>query len=156
MKRFFLMILALTLFCSVTACSMKNDEAQNETTGTEHWADDWGISLSVLDVSPIGLTLVCTQNGGIAEGNLETGSNYWVEKNENGTWIEVKKQGEAVWDMMAHLIPSSTTTEWTIDWSWLYGALSSGTYRIGKTIVDFKESGASKSHTYFAEFEIKG
>ena len=64
-------------------------------------------------------------------------------------------QSTPVWDMMSHLI-GNTTTEWEIDWSWLYGELSQGTYRIGKTIMEFKESGASRSQNFFAEFEIKG
>ena len=147
--------LVLTLVCAVTACGMKSNKANDETIGAEGWAEDWGITLSVRDVSTTGLTLICIQSGGIAEGSLETGSEYWLEKNENGNWMEVKTQSEAVWDMMAYLIPSNTTTEWTVDWSWLYGELSTGTYRISKTIVDFKESGASESQMYSAEFEIK-
>lgn len=152
MKKIFVLILALAMMCSFAACGAE----QGETQGAEGWAKDWGITLSVREVSPTGLTLICTQSGGIAEGSLETGSAYQIEKNENGSWVEVKPQGEAVWDMMAHLIASNDTTEWTIDWSWLYGELSAGTYRIGKTVTDFKESGASESQIYFAEFEIKG
>ena len=154
MRRIFSMILTLVLTISITACGAKNDASKSETVGAEGWAEDWGITLSVRDVTSTGLTLICSQNGGIAEGNLETGSEYRIEKNENGIWQEVKPQGEAVWNMMAYLIPSNTDTEWTIDWSWLYGELSAGTYRISKTIIDFKESGGSRSQLYFAEFEI--
>ena len=156
MKKYLIMILVLTLVCAITACGVKSDKVHNKTDGAENWAEDWGITLSVRDASTTGLTLVCSQSGGIAEGSLETGSEYWLEKNENGNWVEVKTQNEAVWNMMAYLIPSNTTTEWTVDWSWLYGELSAGTYRISKTIVDFKESGASTSQIYSAEFEIKG
>lgn len=156
MKKFLAMILALALMCSFAACGADNSASDGTTDGAEGWAKDWGITLSVREVSPTGLTLVCTQSGGIAEGSLETGSAYQIEKNENGNWVEVKPQGEAVWDMMAHLIASNDSTEWTIDWSWLYGELSPGVYRISKTVVDFKESGASESQIYFAEFEIKG
>ena len=156
MKNFLTLILALALTVSLVACGAENNNAQDDTTGAESWAKDWGITLSVREVSPTGLTLVCTQSGGIAEGSLETGSAYTIEKNENGNWVEVKPQSEPVWDMMAHLITRNDTIEWTIDWSWLYGELSPGTYRIGKTVVDFKESGASESQIFFAEFEIKG
>ncbi|MBR3704976.1 MAG: hypothetical protein IKM11_05775 [Oscillospiraceae bacterium] len=149
-----ILILLLTLALAVFAAACGADDSQ--THGAESWAKDWGITLSVREVSPTGLTLVCTQSGGIAEGSLETGSAYTIEKYENDHWVEVKPQGEAIWDMMAYLIASEATTEWTIDWSWLYGELSPGTYRINKTVADFKESGASESQIYFAEFEIKG
>ena len=152
MKKIFALILALAAMCVFAACGAEKDE----THGAEGWAKDWGITLSAKEVSPTGLVLVCRQSGGIAEGSLETGSAYTIEKNEGGNWVEVKPQGEAIWDMMAHLIASDSTTEWTIDWSWLYGELSAGTYRIGKTVVDLKDSGASESQIYFAEFEIRG
>ena len=153
MKKILTLILVFAVMCVVAACG--GDES-GTTDSAEGWAKDWGITLSVKEVSPTGLTLICTQNGGIAEGSLETGSVYTIEKFENDAWIEVKPQGEAIWDMMSHLIASNDTTEWTIDWSWMYGELSPGTYRISKTVVDFKDSGASESQIYFAEFEIKG
>lgn len=151
MKKFLSAILALMLLFSFVACGAD----KGETQGEESWAKDWGITLSVKEVSPTGLTLICEQSGGLAEGGLETGSAYIIEKCEDNFWVNVQPQADAVWDMMSHLI-GNTTTEWEIDWSWLYGELSPGTYRIGKTVVDFKESGASESQIYFAEFEING
>ena len=154
MKKHLAWLLALVLMFFVTGCGAERSDAKDGITGAEGWAQDWGITLSVRDVTSAGLTLICTQSGGIAEGSLETGSEYRIEKNENGNWVEVKTLCEACWDMMAYLIPSDTDTEWTVDWSWLYGELSAGRYRISKTIVDFKESGGSRSQIYFAEFEI--
>ena len=151
MKKFLTLILSLALMCAFAACGA--DESASD--GAQGWAKDWGITLTAKNVSPTGLTLICEQSGGIAEGSLETGSEYRIEKYENDNWVEVKPQSEPVWDMMSHLI-GNTTTEWEIDWSWLYGELSVGTYRIGKTVVDFKASGASESQLYYAEFEIKG
>lgn len=151
MKKFLSTILALMLMFSFAACGADN----GTTDGAESWAEDWGVRLSVKNVSPTGLTLICEQNGGIAEGSLETGSAYILEKYENNQWVEVEPQNDLVWDMMAYLI-GDTATEWEIDWTWLYGELSAGTYRIGKTVMEFKESGTSRSQIFFAEFEIKG
>ena len=160
MKKFLSMILVLMLVLSFAACGadngVDNGTGNGTTDGAESWAEDWGITLSVKNVNSTGLTLICKQSGGIAEGSLETGRAYTIEKYENGVWVDVKAQAEPVWDMMSHLIPRNDTIEWTVDWSWLYGELSPGTYRIGKTIMDFKESGAAKSQFYSAEFEIKG
>ena len=156
MKKFLSMTLALMLIFTFVACGADNSSGDGASGGAETWAEDWGIKLSVENVSPTGLTLICTQSGGLAEGSLETGSAYVIEKCEdNKFWVNVQPQSEPVWDMMSHLI-GNTTTEWEVDWSWLYGELSPGTYRIGKTVVDFKDAGESRSQIFFAEFEIKG
>lgn len=151
MKKLFALLFAFVLMVTTVACGADTGTSD----GAEGWAEDWGVRLSVKNVSSSGLTLICEQSGGIAEGSLETGSAYTIEKYENNHWVEVQPQGDAVWDMMSHLI-GNTTTEWKIDWTWLYGELSAGTYRIGKTVMEFKESGASRSQIFFAEFEIKG
>ena len=150
MKKLFALLFAFVLMFATVACGADTGTSD----GAEGWAEDWGVRLSVKNVSSSGLTLICEQSGGIAEGSLETGSAYTIEKYENNNWVEVKPQGDAVWDMMSHLI-GNNTTEWAIEWSWLYGELSPGTYRIGKTVVDFKGPGASENQNYYAEFEIK-
>ena len=151
MKKFLSVILAFVLMFTFVACGADT----GTTDGAEGWAEDWGVRLSVKNVSSTGLMLICEQSGGIAEGSLETGSAYVIEKFEGDIWTEVKPQAEPVWDMMSHLI-GNTTTEWEIDWSWLYGELSPGTYRIGKVVMEFKESGGSRSQIFFTEFQIKG
>ena len=151
MKKLIVLLLSFSCLLAFAACGANN----GETHGAESWAKDWGITFTAKNISSTGLTLVCIQSGGIAEGSLETGSAYWIEKHENGAWIEVKPQTEAIWDMMSHLIPSEESIEWTIDWSYLYGTLGAGQYRICKTVTDFKESGGSESQNYWAEFEIK-
>ena len=152
MKKYLSILLALAMALTFAACAANTE---GETHGEETWAKDWGITLTTEHVTASGLTLVCSQSGGIAEGQLETGSAYWIERSENGNWVEVPPITEPMWDMMAHLIPSGESIEWTLDWTWLYGELNAGTYRICKTITDFKESGASESQLYCAEFEIK-
>lgn len=152
MKKLMAILLSLSFLLSAAACGADKGEEQGETT----WAKDWGITLTAQDVTSTGMTLVCTQRGGIAEGSLETGSEYWLEKNENDIWVKVQPLVDPVWDMMVHLIHSDKTMEWELDWSWLYGELGAGTYRICKTVMEFKASGASESQLYCAEFEIKG
>ena len=152
MKKLFALLLSFALVFTFAACGTAGNGTSD---GAETWGEDWGVRLSVKNVGPTGLTLICEQSGGIAEGSLETGSAYIIEKCEDNFWVEVQPQSEPVWDMMSHLI-GNTTTEWEIDWSWLYGELSPGTYRIGKTVMEFKESGESRSQIFFAEFEIKG
>lgn len=47
---------------------------------------DWGIALSVKDVTPTGMTLVCSQSGGEITGELQCGSDYSLLVNCNSVW----------------------------------------------------------------------
>ncbi|HHV11403.1 MAG TPA: hypothetical protein GXX75_14125 [Clostridiales bacterium] len=114
-----------------------------------------GIQLSAADVTPTGLTLICDQSGGQATGELFTGSRYWLEKKINGGWASVEMvQDNIGWDDMALTIKMNGSTTWDIDWNWIYGVLPAGSYRIGKEIFDFRETGDYDTYAYYAEFEI--
>ena len=119
--------------------------------------EDWGITLEAEDITPGGLTIRCTQSGGNPTGELNTGSWYIVENwtQENG-WKEVDYviKDNIGWTMEAWLIPANSTSEWEVDWEWLYGKLPVGKYRIGKEIMDFREPGDYDKAIYYAEFEI--
>ena len=43
---------------------------------------------------------------------------------------------------------------WRIKWSYLYGDLPGGRYRIGKRISDFRGTGDYDTRIYYVEFEI--
>ncbi|MBQ3028731.1 MAG: hypothetical protein IJD26_06590, partial [Lachnospiraceae bacterium] len=47
---------------------------------------DWGLTLSVKDVTPSGCTLVCTQSGGSPTGELQTGTDYNLIVLRDGVW----------------------------------------------------------------------
>ena len=119
--------------------------------------EDWGITLEAKDITPVGLTIRCTQSGGNPTGELNTGSWYIVENltQENG-WKEVDYviKDNIGWTMEAWLIPANSTSEWEVDWEWLYGKLPVGKYRIGKEIMDFRETGDYDKAIYYAKFEI--
>lgn len=119
--------------------------------------DAWGVTLTVKDVTPTGLVIVCTQSGGSPAGELSAGSYYIIEKETLGIWAEVDyvQEMEVCWDAVAWIIPMDSMVEWKVNWQWLYGSLSSGHYRIGKEVMDFKETGNYDESMYYAEFEIK-
>lgn len=122
------------------------------------FAGEWGISLSAEDVSSSGLTLKCTQSGGRPTGELQTGSWFVIETwtKEYG-WSHVNylpQEYEIAWTQEAWTIPMNDTCEWKVDWEWLYGSLPKGKYRIGKEIMDFRETADYDKTIYYAEFEI--
>ena len=131
----------------------------SKETVTEVPVYDWGIVLTVKNVTGKGLTLVCTQSGGDAQGELQTGSWYEVQRFENGTWkkAEYTEIDEDIvgWTGEAWCIPKNETVEWDVDWSWLYDELPAGKYRIGKEIMDFMETGRYDETVIYAEFTIQ-
>lgn len=171
-KRIIMMIMGLMALAMI-GCT-KSIESENMENGTEidrpaeegegleglptPEVDEWGVSFSVKDVTLTGLTIVCTQEGGAPTGELTTGSYYVVEKLYGDKWAEavrVPQEYEVGWTMEAWLIPTNATSEWEVDWEWLYGKLSAGQYRIGKELMDFRGNGDYDQKMYYAEFEIE-
>lgn len=125
------------------------------TLGFEITEETWGVTLTVKDVTPTGLTLVFTQSGGAPTGELQTGSPFWLEKYVGGAWKTVPLVPVCVdWTMEAYLIPMNDSVEREVNWQYLYGEIPAGTYRIGKEIMDFRESGDYDQRNYYAEFSI--
>lgn len=123
--------------------------------------DTWGIQLTATKITPTGLTLVCNQSGGNPEGDLQTGSLYWLESqidnDKDKKWIPVETlelEHDIAWTAEAWIIPMNDFVEWEVNWKWLYGELPAGKYRIGKEIMDFKGTGDYDLTNYYAYFEI--
>lgn len=118
--------------------------------------DAWGLALAAEDVSPEGLTLRFVQRGGSPTGELETGSPFWLERETaDGAWAEVEPlMEELAWDMMAYLIHRDGDTELEVKWSGLYGELEVGSYRLGKTVMDFRAAGDYDQRDYYAYFTV--
>lgn len=121
---------------------------------------NWGVTLTAKDITPEGMTIVCTQSGGSSSGELNTGSYYVLEQEVQGVWCVVEyaenmRGKEVCWDAVAWIIPMNDTVEWEVDWEWLYGSLEPGHYRIGKEIMDFRGTGDYDKKMYYAEFEIE-
>lgn len=117
---------------------------------------DWGITLTAKDVTPFGLTVVCTQSGGNITGELQTGSMYWIEKKDKDVWkkAEYIMEEPVCWNSIAYLITANGKTEWTVNWERLYGELPAGEYRIGKQIADFREANGYDTQNCYAEFTV--
>ena len=120
-------------------------------------SDIWGISLSAESITNKGLKLIITQTNGYHQGELQTGSWFKIEHwdEESNEWISVKEIiDNAAWTSEAYLIAVETSSEYNINWEWVYGELSAGKYRLCKEITDFKNTGDYDSELYFVEFEI--
>lgn len=122
---------------------------EQEQTSTDN---DWGVSMDAKDVTPDGMTLVCSQSGGNPTGELSTGAWYEIERLTDGQWQQVPVYAEVCWEDIAWIIPAEGSTEWQVSWAWIYGSLEPGDYRIAKEIMDFRQTGdydTCRSYAYF-------
>ena len=115
----------------------------------------WNISFGVENISPTGLTLICTQNGGFDFGELITGSAYGLEVRDGYGWAEVKPLvDEVFWTEIAYVLTENAETKWNINWENLYGELPAGQYRIYKEVSGPRSPDKTETQKYYAEFEI--
>lgn len=142
--------------------SLEDELRAFQTAMERQWEDeraDWGVTLTASDVTPTGLTLTFTQSGGQPTGELFYGSLYWLEQKDGEGWTrrpDILEPGvNLAWTDEAYMIPMNGQTSDQVGWSWLYGQLSPGRYRIGKKIMDFREAGDYDEQPYYAEFEVK-
>ncbi len=119
---------------------------------------NWGLTLSVKDVTPSGLTLVCTQSGGEITGELITGESYCLMKvkNKKGKYLPNVRGGyDFDFNAVACMIPLNTDTEFNVDWKQMYGELKPGTYRLVKEFTEYRENGNHNEADYWVEFVIE-
>ncbi len=117
---------------------------------------DWGLTLSVKDVTPAGLTLVCRKEGGNPTGLVKCGTEYHLLVLEDGTWKDVPTVMEDYgWNSLAYNFTEGQDTEFEYSWEWLYGKLPAGTYRLTKGFMDFRGAGDYDTAVYWVEFEIE-
>ncbi len=176
MKKFitvlFVFALAFVLTLSLAACG-RTQEAESMTESTTEAApteerkeelastpseDPWGVTLSVLNITPTGLTVILTQSGGEPTGDLQFGSDYTLKVRKNGVWEYVPyiiEEGSVAWHSVAYILPMDGNAEQEISWAYLYGSLPDGTYLLSKSVQDFRSTGDFDSAVYSVEFEIR-
>ncbi len=130
-------------------------EADGSDAAGEGDADRWGLSMTVQDVTLTGLTIVFSQSGGEPSGELMTGCAYVLEKWDGTAWTPLPyiTEEDVAWHDLAYNLPMDAATEIAVDWEWLYGRLSPGRYRIGKSVMDFRGTANYDTGMYYAEFE---
>lgn len=169
MKKWLTMVLLLALL--LTGCggtsSGENENGSSDQSAAGHTGGDlaaqaqkdpWGLVLAAEDVTDTGLTLRFVQSGGNPSGELETGSLYWLERETGDGWEKMEPLIEDLaWTTEAYLIAMDDETEMAVDWTALYGQLPPGSYRLGKSVMDFRDPGDYGDYDekdYYAAFSL--
>ena len=145
-----LLLAALTLLAFI-GCAAKEQPADTP---------DWGVTITAENVTPSGAVLRFAQNGGSPTGELNTGSCFTLQRKSGSKWEAVPyadglDENAIGWDDVAWIIPMSGSADFETNWTWLYGELDKGEYRIGKEIMDFRGPGDYDTAMFYADFSVK-
>lgn len=161
MKKFLTLVLTLLMVLSLVGCAATKDAlppeeeltAQTEKTGEPQW----GITMEAKDVTPKGMTLVIHQEGGVeVTGEINTGDPYALYRLEGDVWMEVPMiRDDIAWNAIAYLIPFGGELEQELNWSWMYGDLPAGEYKLVKSFMDFRGTGDYDQASFEVEFVIE-
>ncbi len=85
------------------------------------------------------------------------GEPYTIEKFENDSWKEFDTlTGDPLsWNEMLYILKPNEEREININWSFGYGELKRGTYRLVKNSFRKNNSPESRTYTLYGEFDIK-
>ncbi len=115
--------------------------------------NQFGILMSAKDVTPTGCTVVIQQSGGNIHGELQTGASFQLYRKENESWVNLLPE-DAAWNSIAYMINVGSTTELELNWSYIWGELPAGEYKLEKEIMDFCGPGEYEAQTYSTCFSI--
>ena len=124
-----------------------------EPTQDEQRMKEWGIQLRMDDdlLTQYGGEVWFCQSDGY-DMVVHTDNSYWLEKRTDTGWEKLETITEPQWTNASYTLGHGMYTMVFTDWSELYGPLSSGTYRLGKTFES--KSGSGGTCVGYAEFEI--
>ena len=120
------------------------------------YLQDDKISISIKEgtLTKQGITLIIKNN---AKQNYFYGSQYYLEKEENGTFNVYEPKEILSWNDVLYSLKSNEQIEIEINWIIGYDELSNGKYRLVKkfTTEENITSSANVQENFYVEFEIK-
>lgn len=145
-KNLYMFALLATWLAPLASCSTTSYETVNSFAA--------GVTMVVAEgtVSSTGLTVTFVNK---SNRNGVYGEYFVLEKKSNGRWDQVPTViNNYGFTDIGYPLPPGSRRDWSADWSWLYGSLDRGEYRIVKEILDFKGTGDFTKHYLSAEFTI--
>ena len=125
------------------------------TWNLENESNDITLSVKTETITEKGATFIMKNN---SQEEYDYGADWYIEYKNNGNWKELETiTGEPlVWNAIGYVIKPYEEKEITIDWSYGYGQLKEGTYRLRKQISKSEDKPITNYKTIkiYAEFEI--
>jgi len=115
-----------------------------------------GVTMVVKEgtASATGLTVTLENTSG---NECIYGEYFWLEKKIGEKWYQVPVafDGDYAFDDIGYILAPESSSEWVVDWEWLYGSLDTGQYRIVKNVLVSTDSGEYDTCYLAAEFVIQ-
>ena len=131
-----------------------NDTTQIGAVSKNWFLNDAAVELSVAPPTGTTLEITCQEWGLNAEGTLEIGEEYWIEKWDGVTYRELPTIDGKPWIVPVREVACGSESKWNVDYQASYGTLEPGNYRIGMMVSQTDENGRSTELGCFAKFRI--
>ena len=133
-------IIAVLLLCLMFAAGCGSGKSTSE----------WGISMWAEEVSATGCTLSIQKRGGNADGSVNYGAAFWLERQTPEGWKEMEPLTDICWELWAREA-TYRTAQMPCKWKSLYGTLPEGTYRVGKRFLNSRGPGNYDELDHYTE-----
>lgn len=104
----------------------------DKQTGEMLTQEDWGLSFQITQVTNSGMTIQCTQSGGMQIGQLKATAYFLTTGDNSG----IPDSAGGMMPPLEAALEMNGCTTLTIEWEDYYGALQSGDYKICISIFD--------------------
>lgn len=144
-------VFSLLFALLLSACAPKEEELPEEKIA----ALPEGITMTVdtETLTPEGASFLLLQTTDL---NIQYGDDFKLQTLNGSQWEDVSTVIENDgFHSIAYKLPENEPKTLELDWTWLYGSLPAGEYRLVKTFMDFRETGDFDTYTITAPFAIE-
>ncbi len=117
----------------------------------EYSYTDVSLSLKTNTLTSKGATFIIKNN---SKEDYTYGAGYKIQVKKDGEWQDIELDQPLVWNSIAYSLISRGQREINIDFTYGYGELSKGQYRLVKQDIRKSVSSDSRAYSVYAEFEI--
>ena len=112
-----------------------NDNSGRKTLDVKFNRNPENVKIEILtdSITNTSVEILITDNN---EPDYGWGKSYRIQKNENGSWNDLKTIRELAFEEIAYILDENNQLKQKINWVNLYGELEKGTYRIVKPVYD--------------------
>lgn len=134
------------MFLGLTGCGINTEDKSN----IENTKREVLLSIKENTLTSVGVTLILKN---ASEVDVEYGTSYEIEIKKDGKWHKI--DAELNFNSPAYILKTNTEEEIELNWENGYGRLSSGDYRVIKSIDIEKEDGTFDTFDVSVEFTIE-
>lgn len=132
-KMSFFMVLLLVLLAGCTEAAVPDPVSLVEEDAL--FENEWGVALTVQDVTPTGLTIVCERSDG-SDAEISTNPVFKIYMQQDEVWVPYERAdgefGYKAWDQVFYEVAVGEPLILEADWTWLHGELPAGEYLVMK------------------------